>query len=192
MICQELTATALFLKTAAKKLEREHPEAAATLDDSAQIVNHNVGFARDMARGLHPMELTASGLSAALRALAAQTTETKNILCEFVAGRAVRIGNDEVALHLFRIAQEAVTNAVKHSGAKKITIKLDRSEEGICLTVQDDGKGMPKSRGRRKGLGLHIMTYRANVLGGIFEIEPQKGSGTKVRTCVPPGKATKK
>jgi PAS domain S-box-containing protein len=185
MICQELTATALFLKSSAKMVQAESAKAAQTLDESAQIVNHNVGFARDMARGLHPVELKASGLSAALRALATQTSETKSIACEFKANRAARISNDEVALHLFRVAQEAVTNAIKHSGAKNIVITLDRSPDGICLSVEDDGKGMPKGRRRRKGLGLHMMSYRANLLGGTFEIEPRSGSGTKVAVCVP-------
>ncbi len=74
MICQELTATALFLKSSAKQLEKESPAAALMLNESAQIVNHNVGFARDMARGLHPVELKASGLQAALRSMAAQIT----------------------------------------------------------------------------------------------------------------------
>jgi PAS domain S-box-containing protein len=188
MICQELTATALFLKSSAKMVQAESPKAAQTLDESAQIVNHNVGFARDMARGLHPVELKASGLSAALRALAAQTSETKSIACEFKSNRAARISNDEVALHLFRVAQEAVTNAIKHSGAKNIVITLDRSPDGICLSVEDDGKGMPKGRRGRKGLGLHMMSYRANLLGGTFEIEPRKGAGTKVAVCVPPKK----
>jgi signal transduction histidine kinase len=91
-------------------------------------------------------------------------------------------------LHLFRVAQEAVTNAIKHSGAKNIVITLDRSPDGICLSVEDDGKGMPKGRRGRKGLGLHMMSYRANLLGGTFEIEPRKGAGTKVAVCVPPKK----
>ena len=77
--------------------------------------------------------------------------------------------DDTVALHLYRIAQEAVTNAVKHSGAKNVLITLDRNPTHICVSVQDDGKGFVV-RPRRKGLGLHMMRYRANALGGELKI----------------------
>ncbi len=193
MICQELTATALLLKSSAMRLELECPPAAKTLHESAQIVNSNVGLARDMARGLHPVELTASGLPAALRALAQQVIETKNLRCEFKAVRAVRIADSDVALHLFRIAQEAVTNAVKHAGARTITITLERGPDGTCrLTVEDDGKGPPKNVPRKTGLGLHIMQYRANLLGGTFELSPRDEQGTRACVCIPPATRTKR
>lgn len=184
MVCQELTATALFLKSSAKKLERDSPIAAETLHESAQIVNRNVGIARDLARGLQPAELSASGLNAALRALAAQACEGRDVHCQFNSRRAVRIGDDTVALHLYRIAQEAVTNAVKHSGAENIVISFDRDGDQMCLTIGDDGKGMPK-RKRHKGLGLHIMKYRANALGGTLQVESGQRGGTTVTACLP-------
>src|SRR5436190_21033941 len=92
--------------------------------------------------------------------------------------------DDTIALHLYRIAQEAVNNAVKHSGAKNILISLEPEEDNLCLTVADDGKGLPK-RKRHKGLGVHIMKYRANVLGGTLEIESGQRSDTIVSACIP-------
>jgi signal transduction histidine kinase len=87
---------------------------------------------------------------------------------------------------LYRVAQEAVNNAVKHSGAKNILISLDRNSEHICVSVQDDGKGfVPKRRG--KGLGLHMMRYRANALGGELKIQRRKTGGMDI-TCVIPSK----
>jgi two-component system CheB/CheR fusion protein len=186
MVCQELTATALYLKSGAKKLAKENPAASASLEEAAQTVNRNVVVARELAGGLQAVELTASGLKNALRDLAAQASENRGIKCHFKAARGVRVPDNTVALHLYRIAQEAVTNAVKHSGAKNILISLDRNSTHTCVTVQDDGKGfVAKKRG--KGLGLHMMRYRANALGGELKIERRRTGGTEI-TCVIPTK----
>ncbi|MEP6822838.1 MAG: PAS domain S-box protein, partial [Chthoniobacterales bacterium] len=186
MVCQELTATALFLKSTAKKVEGESSTAAATLEDAAQIVNRNVGLTRDLARGLQPADLKGSGLKEAMRDLCAQAGEKSEITCHFKAAKGVRVTDDTVALHLYRVAQEAVTNAVKHSGAKNLLIILDKNTENVCVTVEDDGKGF-SPRARSKGLGLHIMRYRANVLGGELKITKRKRGGMQI-TCVIPNK----
>jgi len=186
MVCQELTATALFLKSTAKKLARKSPAAAETLEESALTVNRNVGLARELARGLQAVELTATGLKNALRGLAAQACDNSGISCHFKAARGVRVPDDTVALHLYRIAQEALTNAVRHSGAKNILVTLDRNPTHTCVSVQDDGKGFAIRR-RRKGLGLHMMGYRANALGGELKIERRRSGGMEI-TCVIPSK----
>jgi PAS domain S-box-containing protein len=183
-VCQELTATAFFLKANAKRVETESAFAAKTLSDSADIVNRNVGLTRDLARGLQPADLKGAGLKDALRALATQACENTNMQCHFKSARGVRVPDDTVALHLYRVAQEAVKNAVKHSGAKHVLIALDRNKENICVSVQDDGKGFSVNR-RSKGLGLHIMRYRANALGGELKIERRKTGGMDI-TCVIP------
>jgi signal transduction histidine kinase len=149
-------------------------------------VNRNVGVARDLARGLQAVELTASGLKNALRDLAAQASDNNGLKCHFKCARAVRVPDDTVALHLYRTAQEAVNNALKHSGAKNILINLDRDPQKICVSVQDDGKGFDPKK-RRKGLGLHMMRYRANALGGELKIERRKTGGMDI-TCVIPVK----
>jgi signal transduction histidine kinase len=144
--------------------------------------------ARDLARGLQAVELTASGLKNALRDLALQACDNSGVKCHFKCARGVRVPNDTVALHLYRVAQEAVTNAIKHSGAKNVLIHLDRNPEHICVSVQDDGKGFVPGKRRKKGLGLHMMRYRANALGGELKIEHRKTGGMDV-TCVIPTKA---
>ena len=184
MVCQELTATALFLKSHATRLAHENPEAAATLDESAQTVNQNVGVARDLARGLQPAELGASGLTAALRDLAAQTSANYPVKCKLITPRTIRLTDETLGLSVYRIAQEAVTNAVKHSGATEITICIERARGELRLVIEDNGKGMkPRKKGR--GLGLHIMKYRANVLGGTVAFEPGEKRGTRL-ICVLP------
>ncbi|PYJ88311.1 MAG: hypothetical protein DME70_04380 [Verrucomicrobia bacterium] len=184
MVCQELTATALFLKSSAKIIAAKNPAAAKTLEESAETVNRNVVIARELASGLQAIELTASGLRNALRDLAIQACEASGIKCHFKAARGVRVPDDTGALHLYRIVQEAVTNAVKHSGAKNILISLDRNPTHICVSVQDDGKGFVPQR-RAKGLGLHMMRYRANALGGELKIERRKTGGMDITCKIP-------
>jgi PAS domain S-box-containing protein len=187
MVCQELTATALFLKSSAKKIAKENPGAAETLEHSAQTVNRNVVLARELAGGLQAIELKASGLKNALRNLAAQACENTGIKCHFKCARGVRVPDDTAALHLYRVAQEAVTNAVKHSGATNVLISLDRDPKHVCVSVQDDGKGFTV-RKRRKGLGLHMMRYRANALGGELKVQRRRTGGMDI-TCVIPVKS---
>ena len=184
MVCQELTGTALFLKSNASKVETESPAARVILEEAAQIVNRNVGLARDLARGLQPAELKGSGLKQALRALAEQACEMSNVKCHFKAARGVRVTDDTIALHLYRVAQEAVKNALKHSGAKNVLISLDKNAENVCVTVEDDGKGF-RPGSRSKGLGLHIMRYRANALGGHLKIARRKRGGMEIVCVIP-------
>lgn len=186
MVCQELTATALFLKSTATRIAAENLAAAKTLEESAQTVNRNVVIARELARGLQAVELTASGLKNALRGLAATACDNSGIKCHVKVARGVHVPDDTVALHLYRIAQEAVTNAVKHSGAKNVLITLDRNKTHTCVSVQDDGKGFAVKK-RGKGLGLHMMRYRANALGGELKIERRRSGGMDI-TCVIPTK----
>jgi signal transduction histidine kinase len=183
-VCQELTATALFLKSSAKTVAAQSAAAAETLEESAQIVNRNVGVARDLARGLQPAELKAAGLKDALRELASQSCEGGAIRCHFKSKRGVRVSDDTIALHLYRIAQEAVKNAVKHSGAKNILVTLDKAENKVCVSIEDDGKGFAEKK-RSKGLGLHLMRYRANAIGGELKVLRRNSGGMEIRCVVP-------
>jgi len=186
MVCQELTATALFLQSSAKKIAKQSPAAAKTLGESAQTVNRNVVIARALAGGLQAIELSASGLKQALQELAGQACENTGIKCHFKCARGVRVRDDAVALHLYRVAQEAVTNAVKHSDAKNILISLDHDKTHVCVSVQDDGKGFSVEKRRKgKGLGVHMMRYRANALGGELKIERRKTGGMDVTCKIP-------
>ena len=165
-----------------KEKARTGPEA---FPKSARIVNDNVGLARDLARGLHPVELSSSGLANALRELAFRTSQMRSVTCHFECPRQVRIRDEAVALNLYRIAQEAVANAVKNGKASTITIKLVRNRKELTLTVKDNGKGFSTSKSHR-GMGLHIMKYRADVIGARLTIESADGQGALV-TCILPG-----
>ena len=181
-LCQELAAAALFLQTAAHKIENKNGSEAKVLQDAARIVNDNVGLARDLARGLHPVELTSQGLANALRELAFRTSQLRSVTCHFDCPRQVRIRDEAVALNLYRIAQEAVTNALKNGKATVLTIKLIRDRKNLILSIKDNGTGFAASKVRR-GMGLHIMKYRADVIGAEISFESSEGKGTLV-SCV--------
>ncbi|MEO8044097.1 MAG: PAS domain S-box protein [Spartobacteria bacterium] len=181
-LCQELAAAALFLQTAAHKIAKKNASGAKALVEAAQIVNENVGLARDLARGLHPVELTSQGLVNALRELTFRTSQVRNVTCHFECPRQVRIGDEAVALNLYRIAQEAVTNALKNGKATAITIRLAREQRALRLSIKDNGTGFSPGKAGR-GLGLHIMKYRADVIGAKLTVQSADGKGTLV-TCI--------
>lgn len=186
IVCQELSATALFLKSSANNMERKNPAIAKTLNEAAIAVNRNVVHARDLARGFQPVELSGGEFAAALRALVAQTNAKRSLKCRLEMPRPISPRDETVTLNLYRLAQEALFNAVKHSGAREAVVSLTRDRRQLRLTVEDNGKGFRASK-RTKGLGLHIMRYRAGVLGGTFAVESKPGKGTRI-TCIVPVK----
>ena len=183
-LCQELTATAFFLKSKAKAIARKTPDCARALLEAAETVNENAGRARDLARGLNPFELGAGGLLVALRELATRANERTPCRCEF--SRALTVRDESIAMNLYRVAQEAVNNALKHARASEIIIGLRKEDHDVVLTIRDDGTGIRSLR-KKKTMGIHMMKYRADVCGGKLEIESRRGQGTTVTCRVPLG-----
>jgi signal transduction histidine kinase len=107
------------------------------------------------------------------------------IRCIFECDKPVHIHDVNVATHLYRIAQEAVTNAIRHGKPQNIVIGLKGKAGTGTLSVSDDGTGFEKGEGNRSGMGLGIMNYRADMIGGSLRIQPKSGGGTAV-TCVFP------
>ncbi len=180
-LCQELTATAFLLKLSAKRVAKEDVSSAEAFREAAETVNRNAGLARELARGLHPMVLGPGGLPSALKELCSRLGGSVNCSCE--CPRSVRIASPDIALNLYRIAQEAVANAIKHSKATGITLSLKRDKKDLVLTVRDNGTGLGRKKGR--GMGIHLMQYRANVSGGTLEVSSQRNKGTTVTCRVP-------
>ncbi|MBA3832679.1 MAG: PAS domain S-box protein [Chthoniobacterales bacterium] len=179
-LCQELAAACFFLQSSANKIEKKNPREAEVLAQAATIVNANVGLARDLARGLYPIELSAAGLTAALRELAFRFSHG-GVNCKFESPKPIGVKDEAVALNLYRIAQEAVTNAVKNGKANKVIIHLARRRQRLVLKVTDNGQGFAAKKAS-KGMGVHIMKYRANVIGGSLTVESEEGHGAAV-TC---------
>jgi PAS domain S-box-containing protein len=174
-----------------KLMEKGLPEA----DDAAKIVNlvnEAIHKTRELARGLLPVVSDAHGLMSALQQWAGEVEDLFSVSCHFQCFTPVLIHDDTVATHLYYIAREAVNNAIKHGHARHIVIRLAAVERQGALTIQDDGFGIGNTTPGNKGMGLHLMHYRARMAGGLLEIQRAVVGGTMV-TClfpvVPPGGA---
>jgi PAS domain S-box-containing protein len=164
--------------------ERGAPEA----DEAARIsalVRNAIEQTRRVARGLSPIRSEPEGLMGALAELAAQTSEWFRVRCRFLCPSVVLLTDPVLAAHLFRIAQEAVNNALKHAHPHAIDIRLRRDPRRVILSVSDDGKGIGPISPARLGLGLRIMQYRAGLVHGTLVVRRRKGRGTRVACAAP-------
>jgi PAS domain S-box-containing protein len=142
-------------------------------------------MARGLARGLQPVIPEPEGLMAALRELTAQTRELYHIDCRLLCQRPVLVAAPFVASHLYRIAQEAVNNAVKHARPTRIRIAIHANRGRIVLGVSDNGIGLRATRRQREGMGLRIMHHRAAVISGTLTVTCPSRGGTKVVCSIP-------
>jgi signal transduction histidine kinase len=183
-LCQHLTGTALAGQLLTQKLAEKSVAEAAAANHLVELVEEAIDLTRTLARSLHPIEMQSEGILEALRELAANTTERFKIFCQIECRPQTMLlpFDAGVNIHLYRIAQEAISNAIRHGAAKHIVIRLEVENGEIALTVTDDGIGLPQNRENKKGIGLHIMAYRASMIGASFKIERQPGRGTRV-TC---------
>ena len=185
-VCQQIAAIAFATEVVRRKLAaRAAPEAGAVAQ-LCELVDQAMSQARELAHGLQPVTLEADGLATALGDLAAKTGERFGTRCTCVCDAGTLLHDNAVATHLYRIAQEAVANAVRHGRAGTIAIGLavSRADE-IVLTVADDGVGLWQAPADADGIGIPAMKYRARVIGGTLTIEPgRSGRGTSVRCAV--------
>jgi PAS domain S-box-containing protein len=138
---------------------------------------------KKLAHGLVPFELETSGLMAALTEYAAEISFSHNLACEFICHSEVDIVDANLELNLFRIVQEAVNNAVRHSGAQQVTITLSHINNILCISVRDDGSGFPCleiQREASQGMGLKFMQYRANLICATLKFNLPATGGTEV------------
>jgi signal transduction histidine kinase len=173
-------------KLASKKMDEEK--------DAALIVNlikQVLLQARELARGLCPTVLDTNDIQAALEQLAENLKKYFSVYSRAECDPEVVIKDNAVAVHLYRIAQEATTNAIKHGKAKKIWIDLSQKNGAVILQIKDNGIGLSKGNGKTKGMGLRVMQHRARMIGGTVEVEPGRDGGTVV-TCTLRNKMTLK
>ena len=179
---QHLTGIAFMAKVQEQKLaEKQMPEAA----DAAKIVrlvNDAISRARELSKGLAPVVFDAHGLMSALQLHAAEVEDLFGISCRFQCEPAVLVSDGTVATHLYHIAQEAVTNAIKHGRAQNVLIRLTVAKGRGMMMIRDDGKGLVEPAPNHAGMGLQIMKYRADMIGGAVEICGENPQGTTV-TC---------
>ncbi|MBC7819637.1 MAG: PAS domain S-box protein [Planctomycetaceae bacterium] len=184
-IGQELTALSFLSRSIALTLKSEGSSAADKADEFASSIPRLVRQIRNVIRGLMPVELDDDGLMSALQQLADSTQQRHGVRCQLEARRAVPVPNPTVAHHLFRIAQEAINNSLKHGRPQSILMTLKASDSTLDLTVRDDGTGIVvdtarSADGRSPGMGLRIMRHRARLIGGQLTIQCPSGGGTVV------------
>ena len=179
-LCQQLISIAFACKILEGKLWAKSLPEAEHAGDIAHVLDRAITKAREVARGLYPVKIASGGLSSALGELAANVSSQFHTDCAAECAENVPVSDIAVATHLYRIAQEAVANAVRHSRATHIVIGLHLVEGAVTLSVSDDGIGMPAELDRLTGMGLHTMQYRARIVGGRLEIQRRESGGTKV------------
>ena len=182
-LCQHLTGATLAGQVLEEKLEALHLPVAADASRVVEIIEEGINLSRRLAKGLYPVEIEADGLMLALEEFADTTGKLFKVACQFHCDLPVLIHDSATAGHLYRIAQEAVGNAIKHGKATGILIRLDASEENTELSIADNGIGLPDPLPEKRGLGLRIMAHRSAMIGGVFQARRAETGGTRV-TCV--------
>jgi signal transduction histidine kinase len=185
-LCQHLTAVAFMARSVALRLKNHRVIDAADIEKIAQLVNDAATDTRNLSRALHRIDVDSAGFITALEDLVDR--EIWRIPCRLEVKPSFHIEDDLAAGELYRIAREAVINASKHSQAREIVIKLEKVGSEMVLRVIDDGVGFPNDLKTKRGLGAHIMGYRARLMGARLEIDSPKGGGTRV-SCYLPDKA---
>lgn len=184
---QMLTGIGLIANGLARRLESKNNPLAPEMAEIAGMVREADQYARALARGLVPVEIELGGLNGALERLSENAQRLFGITCSLSVRGTFAVEDLDVAMHIYRIAQESVSNAVRHGHADTVRIVLSLSEEQIRLRVQDNGSGFVHDpHDLPRGMGLRIMHYRANILGGALEIRSVPGQGTSVTCTVQP------
>lgn len=182
---QDLTGVALMLRSVVAQLRKENSAARGDVEDIISLVNGAIESTRAMARGLAPVGADRGGLIAGLQSMAVRGMERYGVRAHFGTSLKEPLSLDDgAATHLYRIAQEAFTNAIRHGRVTQVTIELATGDGTLTLSVQDNGRGFDE-RNTGGGMGMKLMRYRAQMLGGDVTIANVPGGGVIV-TCTCP------
>ena len=182
---QSLTGIGYLAEAVRESLARRDQPEAAELQKLSGLIGQTADQAHALAQGLLLADLKRGGLGSALQELAYRTQELFGVACRYAGPAAVPLADAATAGQLYRIAQEAAANAAKHSRARTIEIRLENADDGLHLTVRDDGRGLVARKTRKGGLGLDIMRYRAGLIGAALWIDSTQNRGTTVHCLVP-------
>ena len=184
-VCQQLTGLLLLAQALEGAARRGEAIALADLTQLREYLAAGALEVRQVSQSLYPVVLSQHGLVDALHQLCDSVRALHRIPCTCHTSLA-RVSLEGAAIHLYRIAQEAVANAVRHARCTTITVELTRTVNDLVLTITDDGTGLPASPARRPpGMGLHSMSHRAEAIGAFLSIHPRDGGGTVVRCALP-------
>jgi two-component system sensor kinase FixL len=184
-LCQNLAGIAALSATLARKLAARNDPAQAAAAEIALLLQQAIGDARDLARGLSAGGVAQMGLAAALEALAANVEALHPVTCAFACDRHFPRLDPTVEAHLYRIAQEAVSNAVAHGRGSRIGVSLCFRDREATLRIHDNGVGIPRGAAGVVGMGLDTMDYRARLIGACLQLRPAAPRGTLVALTFP-------
>lgn len=185
-IGQKLTSVSVAASILVEKLDDKKLPEAEDARRLLRIIRETVRSARNLARGLNPAALLNKGLENAVEELLTQVRENTKIQTELELRDWAPIGDENAALHVFRIVQEAVNNAVKHSKCGRIHVTLMVEDGRAQVEITDDGCGLPDNADELGGMGLALMSQRAALLGGQLDVQIPTGGGTTIRCAFEP------
>jgi signal transduction histidine kinase len=183
-VCQQLTAALLRCQAMERRLDKGGALSGADFAPLSSLLAETINDAHDVASGLCPLEPVPDALAPALRALTKRMQQMAAVRCEFHAAGDVHLDDPEVAKHLYRVAQEALSNAARHAKANRIAVELRVKDGELTLQIEDDGSGLPADV-RGGGMGLRTMACRSQMMSGKLTVEPAPGGGTRITCCVP-------
>jgi signal transduction histidine kinase len=175
---QHLTGTALAAQVLKDKLATKSAAEVSEAEKLVRYVEEGIDLTRNLARGFFSPELEADGLGVALEGLAENISERFAINCVFHGEDSIPVRDSAVATQLYRIAQEAATNAAKHATAENVDIRVNVDGSELTLAIMDDGIGFPDTPSNSKGLGLRLMRHGAALIGAALSVQRNGRSGT--------------
>lgn len=182
---QQLTGLALLSRALARRLEKDLPAAAKDALGLTELAKAAVTESRRLAHGLYPTGIERVGLPDSLADMADTFTRIYHVDCVYEGIEEDDCVESNACMHLYRIAQESVNNAVKHAGGGQIRIRLERLADAIVLSIRDNGIGIPLDVSDGEGMGLSIMKYRSRMVGATFEVLRPEEGGTLIRCSLP-------
>jgi signal transduction histidine kinase len=190
-LCQYLAALGCSAASLKSDLEKSGlAKFAAVAGDLAQLLRAGVSQTRNLAHGLMPLHIDEGGLAAALDELTTSSSRLLGVECVLSHTGDTAPGDHSKMRHLYRIAQEAINNATRHGKAQRIDISLSSNPNATVLSIADDGVGISKTTKNLHGMGLSIMRYRSNSMGGELLIEERPAGGTVISCIVRDGNFT--
>ena len=183
---QELTGIALMLRGLASEAKNGRAPGSEELEEVTRLVSASIETTRAMVRGVAPVTVQEGGLNGALQTLATQLTQQSGVQVVFTDACPTAVSLTEwQSTHLYRLAQEAVSNSLRHGAPSRVDVVLNVSAAALVLEVRDDGRGFPDRFESSQGLGLNTMKYRAQVLGGELAVESTRHGGVSIRCAIP-------
>ncbi len=186
-LCRHLAAIEFRLRFLKQRLDEIPGTPATEAEALAGLLQQAISQTRSLARGLSPVMPEAEGLMNALQELAVATSDAFRVRCHLHCPVPVPIADNTMATHLYRIAQEAVHNALRHGHATEVEVQLFQADSGIVLAVRDNGQGFTPPPVEHPGMGLRVMRFRAGLVGGALLIEARPTGGTRVICTLAPG-----